>query len=542
MEEKMDTNGFKWTKPEEVMRLHQLKKRKNALQARIKANKQNKTTVNNFVPEKRKNPFAIETSENKRLKSECFDDSDTLFKLLNCTSNPLTVQVNNKENKVNFNNILKLDESESSKSDVEIVRGETFLPVDWTLKTKVRFFASKPFQWSQKLRISEEASAMTGFVRCLDTKTTSTSLDTSSNSKFHQCCLYWIQPHLPWLSLFPRTSQKSSSTSTITTHNAIKESLHQSFTDGLKSLLQLLRTRQCPYFYLCTNNFTALFRAAGISGFAEMNVMVTPTTRGFRQVLRNEDIEFKTPLKKSTNSQEIDHENDTLDANTEEVVNDNEEDEITDEEWLKQMGIGQEDIKKINFKQEKIRRKIESEIDNGAESLIFIEGVEVSAFYNFLMNSKSIVPTVSSLAGVPPTLLSPVAFNGGTVNSLKVRENKVNVDNETFFSIELQGPILPHLIHNLYHFCRPEMSVTASFSDLKSTQPFSKIKFKSNETKNEGENVMNRSGSAVFKRENLGDCGFPKEILEIFCSDKSDCTVNYDNLKYCDDSKLYNWI
>lgn len=66
-------------------------------------------------------------------------------------------------------------------------------------------------------------------------------------------------------------------------------------------------------------------------------------------------------------------------------------------------------------------------IDNLPESLVFVEGVEAQAFFNFLMNCKSIIPMNGALAGVPPTLLSPVAFTGASLTSLKVSDmNQVN--------------------------------------------------------------------------------------------------------------------
>lgn len=36
-------------------------------------------------------------------------------------------------------------------------------PVDWTLRTKVRFMAQKPFPWNTTLRTCEEASGITGY-------------------------------------------------------------------------------------------------------------------------------------------------------------------------------------------------------------------------------------------------------------------------------------------------------------------------------------------------------------------------------------------
>ena len=62
-------------------------------------------------------------------------------------------------------------------------------------------------------------------------------------------------------------------------------------------LLQLVRARQCPYFYAVNNTFTGLFRAAGICGHSEVHAIVTPTTQGFRNLLKDEgmsnyDIKF----------------------------------------------------------------------------------------------------------------------------------------------------------------------------------------------------------------------------------------------------------
>ena len=62
----------------------------------------------------------------------------------------------------------------------------------------------------------------------------------------------------------------------------------------------------------------------------------------------------------------------------------------------------------------------ECELDSNNESLIFVIGVEAQALFNFLINCKSATTTVGIMAGIPPTLLAPVAFNGATLKSLKV--------------------------------------------------------------------------------------------------------------------------
>lgn len=529
-EEKMKP-GFKWMHPSEVMKLHNLKRKKKALQARMQTTKKEvvpATTSGNFenvlTSAKRKNPF-ITSSDTKRTKPEVNTEESadqTLFKLLHLNAEK---QAKPAENYVSFDNILnKLDNKKSEPVEVVKVAGEKWIPIDWTLKTKVRFLSSKPFAWNQKLKISEEASGLTSFTRCLDTRTTTSSLDTSSNSKFHQCCLYWQQPSLPWMNLFPRTTMKASAGgSSVGSNSTIRESLHIAWTESLKSLFQLIRTKQCPYFYACANSFTVLFRAAGIGGFNEMHALVTPTTRGFRQSLRQEEIEFTMPLKKKI---EVDAGYDSLDSKKEE-----DEDETTDEDWLESMGINKEDIKKINYTQAKITQKAECELDNSEQSLVLIQGPEVQAFYSYLVNCKSAVAPTGTYAGIPPTLLAPVAFNGATLNALKVRESKVHLDNDYYYSLDLSGPILPHLIHNLCLIHPEENSMTATFSNFESTLALGKITV--------GE--QDGDGNVVFKQENLSDCGLASSVLKSFVSDSANRVSNFECIKYTAETSTYAW-
>lgn len=55
-----------------------------------------------------------------------------------------------------------ISNSHYSFQDVEEIKGEVQLPIDWTLRTKVRFLSPNPFPWSQKIKTCEEASATTG--------------------------------------------------------------------------------------------------------------------------------------------------------------------------------------------------------------------------------------------------------------------------------------------------------------------------------------------------------------------------------------------
>lgn len=132
-------------------------------------------------------------------------------------------------------------------------------------------------------------------MRCINSLNSEewSTLDTSTNAQFHQCCLLWQYPWLPWLSLFPRDTRApitSTSTVQIGMDSSISNCLINDWCESFRSLFGLLRARQCPFFYVCTHQFTVLFRAAGIGGVAEIHALFTPTTRGLRDVLRKEGI------------------------------------------------------------------------------------------------------------------------------------------------------------------------------------------------------------------------------------------------------------
>lgn len=159
--------------------------------------------------------------------------------------------------------------------------------------------------------------------------------------------------------------------------------------------------------------------------------------------------------------------------------------------------------------------------------------MELHALYNFLINCKSTIATAGPLAGVPPTLLAPVAFNGATLNALKVRENKVHVDNVDYFSLEVTGPILPSTVHNLCLINPSDHSMTATFSNVTATLPFSKV----TRTESNRENID--SGCVVFGQENLSDCGLNPFVLKKFCGTDSRFICNVECIKY--DGRTFTW-
>ncbi|CAL1676671.1 unnamed protein product [Lasius platythorax] len=574
MAESGSTSTLEWTRPDQVMQLHRMKLKKRALQARI-----NKTSINSgkvqciatnldgfnpsnsvlqHVSQKRKNPFAINESckKQKNITPAGLEISsdNTLFELLNIDVQQEKQTIDSSlNNSLTFANVLSKLEPINQTPDASVPKGEKHIPIDWTLKTKVRFMSPKPFPWNGKLKTSEEASGTTGFVRCLDIGEKETTLDTSLNARFHQCCLMWQHPSLPWLELFPRSAGKVSaslaSNVSLANNQCMKDALHREWCDSFRSLFHLLRARQCPYFYVCANTFTVLFRAAGICGLSEIHALLTPTTRGFRQSLKQEEIEYSMPLRKdSKRRSDGDSDSMTTDviSNTtnhqQDDYEEEEEEEETQDAWLKSLGVENSEIKRINNSQTRMTLEKESEIDNLKQSLVFVKGVETQALFNFLINCKSATAATGALAGVPPTLLAPTAFHGATLKALKVRESVVRVDNDRYYSLELKGPLLPQVLPSLCHLMTSSQleQYSASCAQLASTTPFSTAKHGyTSVTKEEDCNNVTKVPPNVFGQENLSDCGFNEELLNHFCDPDPTRIEVFESFKFF--NGLYTW-
>lgn len=99
------------------------------------------------------------------------------------------------------------------------------------------------------------------------------------------------------------------------------------------------------------------------------------------------------------------------------------------------------------------KEKHEVQMDHRPESVVLVKGNNTFTLLNFLINCKSLVATSGPQAGLPPTLLSPVAFRGATMQMLKARS--VNVKTQAFsgykdqFSLEITGPVMPHSLHSV---------------------------------------------------------------------------------------------
>ncbi|GBL86108.1 hypothetical protein AVEN_89142-1 [Araneus ventricosus] len=188
-------------------------------------------------PKTARNPFRRNECKRKRDAESMDEDSNSLlWKQVNRLSEDTNPMMRNLPSPVVPS---LLDESAlSAFSDIncdsmklKIEKTSTrpvtkVLPVDWSLKTKIRFTSSTPFPNKGSFRTFEEVNGTIGFVRCLHSgETEKSDVHSSHGAKVFQHCLVWMHPNLPWLNLFPRNDNRVGNSSSFITP-AMQESLH----------------------------------------------------------------------------------------------------------------------------------------------------------------------------------------------------------------------------------------------------------------------------------------------------------------------------
>nr|XP_028582916.1 protein downstream neighbor of Son [Podarcis muralis] len=345
-------------------------------------------------------------------------------------------------------------------------------PADWSIKTRLLFTSSQSFAWADHLKAQEESLGYVqhcrGALINLPQSIQEPKLSTELRCAFQQSLVYWLHPFLPWLKLFPRIGADRKMTgknNPWSYDEGLQQVLMSEWCLSFTSLYNLLRAKLCPYFYVCTYQFTVLFRAAGLAGSDVITALISPTTRGLREAMRNEGIEFLLPfqeVRKRKSNVLASHLETGLASDSETTGKDAENEEgrgmsdVDDDEgfsWLEEMGL-QDKIKKpdtISIKLCKERNEVQ--MDHKPESVVLVKGTNTFTLLNFLINCKSLVAAAGPQAGIPPTLLSPVAFRGATMQTLKARSINVRTQVQShykdLFSLEIVGPVMPHSMHSL---------------------------------------------------------------------------------------------
>lgn len=174
------------------------------------------------------------------------------------------------------------------------------------------------------------------------------------------------------------------------------------------------------------------------------------------------------------------------------------------------MGV-QDQIKRPDMLSVRLRKeKHEVHMDHRPESVVLVKGLNTFTLLNFLINCKSLVASSGAQAGLPPTLLSPVAFRGASMQMLKARS--INVKTQALsgyrdqFSLEITGPIMPHALHSVTMLLRS--SQRGSFSaGLYAHEPTAVFNVSLPLDKEPDEKVV----------KDLANCGLHPKTLEQLC-------------------------
>ncbi|KAA0204034.1 hypothetical protein HAZT_HAZT005895 [Hyalella azteca] len=399
---------------------------------------------------------------------------------------------------------------------------------------------------SKPIMTCEEASGTTGMARCLWGSKSNSDLDTSPNSEFYQRCLVWQHPSIPGVPLFPREGSKANSAlsrsassnsngvvSSTGPYAGLSEPLMAAWREALRSLHQLIRVRQCPYFYVCAPTFTVVYRAAGVCGIPQAHALLTPTTRGLRRAIKEEGIDFKMPLCKQFSSSQSDGSLSSKSGSdnscaslassptsaTEGVSSPlpckppaaDEDDGVIDDgedatSFLANLGVDTSQFANLN--PDRIVNSSVHEIDRSPLSLLYIADPDTHGLTNFLLNSPSCVQHTGPMAGVPPTLLAPVAFQGATLLPYKVKGSSIRMEGKLKHSMEVAGPILPHtplqlsslLTQHLQNFAFTATPVASTLSFSTCTP-----------------HLSYNSMSKAFAEGGLVDCGLEASVRSIVC-------------------------
>lgn len=499
-----------------------------------------------------------------------------IVKRLNNSKNSEPCQnANNKFNRVlNFSEDANLPDK-SVTTGKDRCKSDSFhsinsLNIDWSIKSKLRVYTNRLIPFHGSFKVIDEATGLNHFVRGF-TNTEQTNPIESENfsAELQRHCLVWQHPSLPWIKLFPRTpdlkpgSQLKSTAPifSISPNSTLADSLHSEFCSSLHSLFKLLKSKYCPYFYMLANNFIVLFRASGVAGSNDAHALISPTTPGLRKLLDDEEIVYSMPFhskctKQSSSSSLTETATNSSGIGTSdssELGGDNGFDEDIDEEmenvnadmedqdqWLESLGLSQQDFPSLETSSLRRRRmrnvlnKSKKTIDDQTahgkmKSIVRVDGLSncqmlISLFIN---NRKICISNSGSLSGIPPTLLSPVAFTGATLTPITIKQKTTEQRSTNIISLDLSGPILPHTLYGIMslfsrfsstHIAPTETNpnhLTVVRSSLRTYDPSSSFVL---ENGFEANNTLNLNLNPTFAVENLLECGLEKKFLTAICT------------------------
>ena len=249
---------------------------------------------------KRKNPFLFDRNEEKRGRYEeerTFENKENDFSHFKIAKGMETCVLKGEHQVYTCgtdfeNNDGKSETPQADKTSSHQKSCEGF-PTDWSLKTKIRFKSDKAFSWCTNLKSANSSKGTVNFVRCMNESVLDSEMerDTALKVNFRKNLSYWKHPHLPCIPSFPLPENDNQllerSFTNICKEVALQKNIMATWTHSFQSVFSLARCGFCPYFYMCCQKFSCLFIGSGVLDEGMVSI-ITPTTKGFRQLLLKE--------------------------------------------------------------------------------------------------------------------------------------------------------------------------------------------------------------------------------------------------------------
>jgi len=350
------------------------------------------------------------------------------------------------------------------------------LPTDWSIKIKARFCSLASFHWCQKLdeEYDEAISHISGKMPSEQTISSSPH-DLFSNElsepmnnrvKLASKLVYYEFPIIEGRSLFPRhacdVTQRSGWTYKPNTGTKLHyyEWWQKSFMSAYKSFVK----KRLPFFYVCSQDYTALWR----NSENEQECLVTPVSEGFKKLLMNEGAEIMNPNDVNLTPEELVSNSEPLPKlNTESDEDEIEVDQEEDAElWNSIICEVSRDRSDTMFQDSRSNSNSHNKSKLVKSSTVLVRGKKnLRLLHSFLLNSKCSITVAGPQQHLPPTILSPLPFQGGSIQFLRVKTGAIKVgakEDDTLirmsqssqsqrqftsqqqWGLDVSGPILPN--------------------------------------------------------------------------------------------------
>ncbi|KAL7595086.1 hypothetical protein Lser_V15G28606 [Lactuca serriola] len=291
-------------------------------------------------------------------------------------------------------------------------------PLDFTLKTSMRVITSSSVTWFHRLMSCDTFNGLGQFNSQaglpVDQKSNCPTAQISNTNALYS----WVYPQ----SSLPPTVISAlilSSKGEGQIDFLIKRQL--AWEASFRSLYVMLRKNICNLFYVCTGQFVVMF--TNLNGAC--NAYVSQSTQSLRSLLKEQDISFTMPLCNSKVEQET----------TEDLF------ELSE-------------IEKHNLGKTRHTHSL-FDVDNSPESLLmFNDKKNVNGLYDFLLNYRFLLPSLTSLD--VPLLSSPIPFVNAAISAPEVKCKEVKrIDHlsvssicegsasNSYYSIEIKDSYLP---------------------------------------------------------------------------------------------------